>query len=336
MTTYRQICVFLTGALGDFINALPALSVLRKANPASRIVLVGNPLWLPLAQADGRVDRVISMESLPLYAGFQAKLPGNHRLYRFLADFDMIISWFGDAEGQWEKTLRYISQNSHVFPLHQYRSFPGHISDYYLSTLKKAGMKHMPESPLPDLQSGTLTSTKNQDIKELVGNNRPYLCLHPGSGGKKKNWRQENFLAVAHTFYQQWKRPVLVLLGPAEADQKEYWGREKRPFLLILPDLSIIDAAYILSKAAIYAGNDSGMTHLAASLGVPIVALFGPTDPCQWAPKGVNTINILHQTPGGSPCPDPMACDREKNNCLAQITPEAALKQIERAYSAGN
>ncbi len=75
------------------------------------------------------------------------------------------------------------------------------------------------------------------------------------------------------------------------------------------------------------------MTHLAASLGVPVVALFGPTDPGRWAPKGKQTT-VLHQAPACSPCldPDPDACTSGKKDCLGQITPKAVLEIIDEIF----
>ncbi len=106
MTSEHRICIFLTGGIGDFVASLPALHVIRQGFRNSRILLVGNPLWLPLAQTGTLVDEVLSADDLPLHAGFMTDLPGDHVLIRFLAAFELIISWFGDREGLWEKTLR--------------------------------------------------------------------------------------------------------------------------------------------------------------------------------------------------------------------------------------
>jgi len=52
--------------------------------------------------------------------------------------------------------------------------------------------------------------------------------------------------------------------------------------------------AGLLRRAALYVGNDSGITHMAAAVGVPVVALFGPTDPARWAPQG-GRVEVLAQ-----------------------------------------
>ena len=142
MQSPPKIGIFLAGALGDFILSLPALTKLREVFPAAEIDLIGNPSWLPLARQGPWTDRVCSMEELPIHAGFQAALSKDHPLFRFLASYNLIISWFGDKNGEWEKTLKRACPGKvQVMPLHQCHSYPGHMSDYYLSTLKRLGIE---------------------------------------------------------------------------------------------------------------------------------------------------------------------------------------------------
>ena len=103
---------------------------------------MGNPLWLPLARAGTLVDEVRSADDLPLHAGFMSDLPKDHALSRFLAAFDLIISWFGDREGRWEKTLRgACAGRLLVHPYHRVHAFEGHVSDFYLTTLKESALR---------------------------------------------------------------------------------------------------------------------------------------------------------------------------------------------------
>ena len=311
--------IFLTGALGDFINALPALKALRLTGQAGEITLIGNPLWLPLSSAGKIVDKTLSMERLPLYAGFQPDLTDTHPLSLFLKDFDLIISWFGDREGTWERNLKRISGNEiHVYPFHQYLSFNGHVSEYYLKTLQDAGLFKIRDRPF---------AGRALMIEPVFEG--PYLCVQPGSGSKNKNWPKANFLEVLCQASRRWTLPSHVLLGPAEDDdQRSCWQTTENPFLFVHSDLPILDAAGILAGARLYVGNDSGITHLAAALGTPTIALFGPTDPHRWAPVG-RKVKVIRKDIPCSPCPDPAACERQKQHCLEQIPAEEVLLEIE-------
>ncbi|MDX2198217.1 MAG: glycosyltransferase family 9 protein [Phycisphaerae bacterium] len=115
---------------------------------------------------------------------------------------------------------------------------------------------------------------------------KPDILIHPGSGGIAKCWPLANFLNLAASFAAD-GRTVAFILGPAEAER---WPAEKiaeirRNHDLIQP-ADIHELASQLAAAPLYIGNDSGPTHLAAALGTPTLALFGPTRAARWRPLG--------------------------------------------------
>lgn len=95
------------------------------------------------------------------------------------------------------------------------------------------------------------------------GERRQTVVLHPYSGSARKNWPYERFLGLERWYPVEWAA------GPD-------WVR--------FDDL--MELAQWIAGAALYVGNDSGITHLAAAVGTPVVALFGPTDPEVWGPRG--------------------------------------------------
>jgi ADP-heptose:LPS heptosyltransferase len=298
MASEQRICIFLTGGIGDFVSSLPALRKIREGLPESWILLAGNPLWLPLARAGTPVDEVLSVDRLPLHAGFMNDPPRNHPFRRFLAAFDLIVSWFGDREGQWEKTLRAICPGRLIVqPYHRVHAFEGHVSDFYLETLKPLGLSSLGTSGDGKVQDPHLMDEavlEPEPSKDSRGPEGPFLCLHPGSGSPGKNWPKESFLKVAEGAARRWWLPCVVLLGPAEQDQSLFWSEASGPLLSVREGLPILEVARMLGRATLYLGNDSGISHLAAALGVPVVALFGPTDPDRWAPRGGH-VHILKQ-----------------------------------------
>lgn len=109
---------------------------------------------------------------------------------------------------------------------------------------------------------------------------RGFLAIHPGSGSLAKNWPAERFAALAGRLASD--RPWLLILGPA--DDPGPWSARNGAVVVREPSLRLLGA--LLSRAGLYVGNDSGISHLAAACGAPTLALFGPTDPRQWAPDG--------------------------------------------------
>lgn len=337
MTDPRAICVFLAAALGDFINALPALRVLRRRFPSSRIELAATPSWLPLAEAASLVDRAHSIEGLPLSEGFQRPLPARGALARFLERFDLVLSWFGDREGRWAEALRHFcAGQALVHPFHRHLKFPGHVSDFFLQTLTELGIDPVaPATPGLALPQTARPAARGEPHGAALSES-PYICIHPGSGGKHKNWPRDRFLAVALRIRSTAGAPLVkILLGPAEEDCRTFWAGRETSGVEVVGDLGILELAAVLAGAGAYLGNDSGVTHLAAALGVPTVALFGPTDPLRWGPRGPN-VRILRGQAPCSPCAGGPGAEPCGLKCLCAIEVGDAMAALENGRKGGH
>ena len=108
------------------------------------------------------------------------------------------------------------------------------------------------------------------------------IVLHPGAGSREKRWPLERFFELAGKLSSAGIRPSF-LVGPAETDLAERIRQNRWPLLTTEDLCELIDH---LRGAGALVGNDSGVSHLAAYIGLPTVAVFGPTDPGRWAPKG--------------------------------------------------
>ncbi|HFC97586.1 MAG TPA: hypothetical protein ENJ40_03885 [Thermosulfurimonas dismutans] len=116
-----------------------------------------------------------------------------------------------------------------------------------------------------------------------------YLLVHPGSGGR---WKCYPPSALRESLRRLSGAEIRILLGPAEEDL----APEFRAFP-VTQSRSLEEALEVLSGAMALVGNDSGLTHLAAALGLPVLALFGPTDPVLWAPFG-ERVRVLYPWSG--------------------------------------
>ncbi len=139
----------------------------------------------------------------------------------------------------------------------------------------------------------------------------PFLALGPTANWREKMWPAERWVALARALTAQ-EGPLpgarlVVLGGPGEAERAM-----ALPVLAALPGatdlvgaLSLPEAAAALSQAALFAGNDSGLMHLAAAAGAPTLGLFGPTPASEYAPVGPRARAVLADgAPGASPMRD--------------------------------
>jgi len=132
------------------------------------------------------------------------------------------------------------------------------------------------------------------------------LAIHPGSGNPAKNWSPSHFAGVAD--WAAGRARVLLISGPAQDGVEEVRGVLKKATPLIARNLSLLQLAAVLRRCTAYLGNDSGITHLASSLGLATVALFGPTDPEVWGPRG-SFVRIMRGKK-----PDPSLISESRSN----------------------
>jgi ADP-heptose:LPS heptosyltransferase len=131
---------------------------------------------------------------------------------------------------------------------------------------------------------------------ESMGLGGRIAAIHPGSGSAAKNWPLAKFLRLAEYIEGKMGCAVLFVAGEADASIVEEMRNSDCRFP-ILANLSLLEAAAKLSCCSFYAGNDSGVTHLAVAIGLPAIVLFGPTDPSVWAPRGCSVFVV--SAPGG-------------------------------------
>lgn len=135
---------------------------------------------------------------------------------------------------------------------------------------------------------------------------RPLVALHPGSGGRWKCWPAERFAAVASALARRADAQLLLVSGPADAEIVQTFRNSVEATRVIeAASLPVCQLAAILARCSLFIGNDSGVTHLAAAVGCPTLALFGPTDDRVWGPRGTH-VTILRGVNAGAAPPDPL------------------------------
>ncbi len=157
----------------------------------------------------------------------------------------------------------------------------------------------------------------------LPGQN--YAAIHPGSGSLKKNWPLDRFASLSEELKKQGLETVWI---KGEAD---CWDEitVKGKVVYNLP-ISLLSA--VISRCTVFIGNDSGPAHLSAALGIPTVAIFGPSDPQVWSPAG-RAVAIVAGHSACTPChlrTEPVNCGKE---CLEKISVEAVLASVSNLIS---
>jgi heptosyltransferase-2 len=294
----KRILFIRGGGLGDFIVTLPTLRLLREKWPAAHIENLGHPRIAELALGRRYLDGARSVNHGPLSAFFMPRAVLDPEWMDYVESFDLVLSYFYDPDGLFRTNLE--------------RCRPGEIMTHTPRVPEKFGAPaaiHFAEILRPlglglalgdDGASEVFPSPADLDgadafLSGLAPGTR-LVAIHPGSGGEKKNWPASSWAELGRRIVEAAPDVALLLVeGEADADAAQALAEAWRGLPLLrarLLPLPILAA--VLRRAALYLGNDSGVTHLAAAArrDLPVIALFGPTDPQIWAPPRIG-VEVL-------------------------------------------
>ena len=274
--------------MGDFVLTLHLAAALRLALPQARIEMAARCPLARFAVGRGPIDAALDPDWIGLhhlYGG--GDLPA--RTADCLRRFDLVINFLGGPQSPVAARLAGCASGPvfSVNPAPRTTSAPTHITRQWMDTLDGNGLAL--ESAAEQLLSVSLEDrrTARQALSATTGLplGRTVIC-HPGSGGRAKCCPL-GILEEAIRHLQRRDHSVLWMIGPTELE----WHGPKLPGRLsatapVLFEEVLPAAAALLTGADAFIGHDAGMTHLAAALGLPTVALFGPTDPRVWRPLG--------------------------------------------------
>ena len=309
----KKLLIIHQGALGDFIMTFPVIVGLRKIY--SQIDTLCQKKLGDLARALNLIQK-----SYPLESAAFAPLYGDHldlagvSIAALLKSYERIVLFSLSPKLQ-ENIERISGSNVLRIPSRPPAEKKIHVSRFLWDHLVAAGLleKVVPQSDpaapmrfLPQLQYGKADSTP--------------ILIHPGSGSRKKNWPLENFILLETLLRKEGLRTEFIL-GPAKITFRERLLRKCPPPTPFHHVSDLLQALALMENSGGFIGNDSGLTHLAAIVGLPVTVIFGPSDPVRWKPLGP-AVAVVRSGLECSPCheTDERTCD--SLDCLIGISPQ--------------
>lgn len=275
------------GAIGDFIATLPVLQALRAQWPEARIEIWGYPHIAELAVASGLAQSVVSLDRAEMARFFVPEPQFTDAQVAVLRSFDLVFNYLHDPVGQVRSNLllagaKQVLSGSPIIKR-------GPAVPFLLEPLQALAIYETDLVPALDFPE-KLRSPGRERLRSRGLRGKP-VVVHPGSGSPAKNWPVERYVEIARRLGEG-GREVVAILGEADAAEAAALARAL-PELPVLDRLSLVELAATLAECGAYLGNDSGITHLAAAVGLPVVALFGPSDADVWAPRGRGGVKVL-------------------------------------------
>jgi ADP-heptose:LPS heptosyltransferase len=280
----RNVLIFHAGALGDFVLTWPLVMALGRLHPQSRIIVVTH------ASKGALAELALHVESHDVEQGWhglftpEAQLPerparmleGAHAIYTFTAG--------GDAFKTRAPEAQLVSLAPTPPP-----DYTKHASQHLIEQL----------AALPAVKSAVEQMLRSVNLRG-IGTGRSHdgdVLVHPGSGSREKCWPVERFAKVIERLKRK-RREVRVLIGEVEherfTDAQVAALERATGGAAVRRPATYVELFNELRTASLYIGNDSGPSHLAGVMGLPTVALFGPTNPAVWKPLGPR-VRVLHR-----------------------------------------
>ena len=333
----RKILVLESGNLGDIVGILPFLSNLRAKYPCAQIGLLANPSMFPLLENLHLVDELVParfpwavhFSQWRRYNPFSPMWIGLVRAIRNVQKrgFDLALSGRGDIRDNLILWLTGIKRRIGYgflgggFLLTE-RAIPDftrpHRADCWLHLLEHLGREVSGRKPYLRLSPGEEKFAEEFLAERGVKNGDLVIGIHPGARIRTRQWGEENFQAVGERIAASSSAKILWFQDPNVREFSD--GRS--PFVPV--GLPLRQFMAVLARCDLFVCNDSGPMHIATGLGVPVVGVFGPTEPAWFGPIGDRNKIVMHPSFWCRPCAD--RCIFDEPYCLRTISIDQVFK----------
>jgi len=317
----KNLLIVHHGALGDLVATFPIITRLEKIYRPIDIlcqIKLGK-----LAQILHVVDTYFPLESASFASLFTDAV--DPMVKSILCSYQDVLLFSNSVQ------LEDIISKTTGKPVHRIQPRPGinsniHITHHILSQL----IQYTCLGSVDTTSHSILLSNEHPDRRNPQYN--PFkIILHPGSGSSKKCWPVSNFIKLVSSLMSKGKRTEFIL-GPAEHSLAAALEKqdEHKSNIHVMDSLTQLVAT--LKTAGGFVGNDSGVSHLAAFLGLPTVVVFGPSDPVIWRPIG-RSVRIVRPDLDCNPCFETNNNRCKELECFDRTTPEMVLDTLLQSIS---
>jgi heptosyltransferase-2 len=334
----NRILIRTTNWVGDMVMTVPAIEAVRENFPESTVAVAARPWVIPLLENHPAVDQVIPLMKKKGSVSRAVEIIRMARLIRGMG-FDLavlfqnafeaaLLAWLGgirfrlgyDTDGRRFLLSHAVTRNQGVSGLHQV--------EYYLSILRAVGWEAGTRDPHLYVAEKDRLNAQSILASDGIEQDHFLLGLSPGAiFGPAKRWPSERFATVADWAVQRWGAKVLVMGSGQEKDICAALTRsmKQRP-LDLCGRTTLGEAMALIERCHLFVTNDSGLMHIAAALNVPMVAIFGSTDPVSTGPRS-EKARIVRRPVDCAPCLKPECPDDYQ--CMLIIEPDMVWKEME-------
>ncbi len=301
-----------TNWIGDVIMSLPAVSSVRRAFPHARIAVLAKPWVAELYRACPDVDDVIIFQSPGIHNGIGGKIRLAAQLRKERFDLALLLQnaieaalivWLAriPLRAGYNSDCRGFLLTHSVKRTRAIRTI--HQIGYYLEMVESLGfgtsgraINIVPgdEYSLPAKKILAEHNIKEEEI--LIG-------IAPGASyGPAKMWFPERFAAVADRLADEFSARIILFGSSGDRERTDLLQKNsKNPMINLAGETTLNEVIGLIQECDLFISNDSGLMHLAGALDIPLIAIFGSTNPVTTSPAGEKSI-VVHKDVSCSPC----------------------------------
>ncbi len=301
-----NILLCLRYGIGDLVMELPLLDRLREALPHATITGLGAEPAVEILEGDDRLNEVVSIQRWGIrHLGDPADEQICQHFVEWLigSQFDLILDPSHAARVAkqviYRQNVRILDCDPACLEVGLAQGWDG------MSAVRQAARQgwglDVPLSSAPAVRLYPEEIDRARRFLEQEGLTRDVVAISPGASDDLKRWPMVHFARLCRYVVEDLGADVLVFCGPGEAKLLYELGEQTRGLahVEIVQNLHLRQVAALLAQCRLYLGNDSGLTHLAAAVGIPVVILFGPTVPHLYLPRWVRSQAVA----SGIACP---------------------------------
>lgn len=309
----QTILIRSTNWIGDAVMSVAAVRELRRLFPSQRLALAARPWVADLFREQDLVDEVVTLDRNSGWKSFlNSPLETIDRAVLFPNSFRSALAvflWGARRRYGYGRDARRILLTHAAKP--RIKTLNRHQVYYYLDLLYQTGLSPVDYLNQPDYRPDISLTPTNSGLaaarrllkEEGVEPEAPLVGLNPGAYyGSAKRWFIDRYAAVADVIQEELAQKVLLLGSEGEKNLAREISRQMRTRPVVLTGKTDVQALMgAISLCRLFLTNDSGPMHLASSLGVPLIAIFGSTDEVATGPLGPHS-QVIHKHVACSPC----------------------------------
>jgi heptosyltransferase-2 len=279
-----RILVIRGGSLSEFILTLPVFAALRAHFPEASIDALGYPRIAGLAKAAGLIDEVRSIETRAAAGFFARNAPLNPELSDYFAQFSVIFSYLYDPDGFFQMNVCKVSTAQFI----QGRAKPDegatmHASDTFLKPLERLAIFDADAVPRLTLPQGV--------------SHEASIAIHPNPETGPRAWPEAKWRNLVAAIVLKSSYRVLLIGDESQTRALQRIGAElPANRTTIVGSVASLELAAGLGACQAFIGHDSGISHLAAALGVPCVTVWGNSNATLWQPRGSHVAVLKNRS----------------------------------------